>query len=402
MLTSLLLAFITPTSFAHNISQQPATVLTNLAQAKAVGGLILSKDESSDLAVTYLTQLQLNQLSKLNHLQGKCAGFETLTMEEINQPGQTIEKLKKSDLKIKNGGLFRKTSLTWNESYQNLANQADADLLKQTVTWISSYPNRYNRSDSPNVHVEDLKVKLQEWLKEAPWKFQIELIQHQSTRQKTLRLSIPGKTNPQEVIVLGAHFDSINQSFFGNSELAPGADDNASGSANLIEALKILKKAEQPQRTLEFYWYAGEESGLLGSAEIAKEAKAKKKNVIAVLQLDMTLFPGSGEQVIGLVNDYTSPWLREMMTSINEIYVKARFIDDMCGYACSDHASWHRQGFHAVTPFEATTETMNRNLHTERDIIDMKSSFQHSNSFTKLAVLFALILGNTDVSAPTF
>ncbi len=387
---------------AHQVSEKPETVLTNLDQATAVGGVILSKDKSLNLAVTYLTQMQLNQLSKLNHSLGKCAGFETLAADEINLPGIIIEKLRITNTKISKIGLSRKSVIEFNEHYQKIANLADPVQLQKTVAWISSYPHRYNKAPSPNQHVMDLQTKLREWLVGANWKYQVDLITHQSTNQKTVRLTIPGKTNPNEIIVLGGHYDSINQSFFGNKEIAPGADDNASGSANLVEALKALKAAEQPMRTLEFYWYAGEESGLLGSAEIAKEAKANNKNVIAVLQLDMTLFPGSGEQVVGLVTDYTSPWLRDILTSINDTYVKARLVDDECGYGCSDHASWHRQGYHAVTPFEAVTSTMNRSIHSEKDVIDSRSSFQHSNSFTKYAVLFALVLGNSDLRPPVY
>ncbi len=402
MLTFFILGLFSFPIEAHDVATQPETVITSLAKARAVGGVILSKDESTDLAVSYLTKLQLNQLSILNHAQGKCAGFETLSKEEINQPGRLIENLKIANLKINQLGVLKLQALERNETYQKLIDQADPVSLKEDIAWISSYASRYNKSDSPNQHVDDLKIKLQSWLKDAKWSYQIDLINHESTKQKTLRLTIPGKLRPTEVIVLGAHFDSINHTFFGNSNKAPGADDNASGSANLIAALKILKNVETPERTLEFYWYAGEESGLLGSAEIAKEAKAKNKNVIAVLQLDMTLFPGSGEQVIGLINDYTSPWLREVLTSINDTYVKARLIEDACGYGCSDHASWHRQGYHAVIPFEANTETMNKNLHTENDLIDNQSSFQHSNSFTKYALLFGLVLGNSNLRPPTF
>ncbi len=398
----IVLVLTSAVTHAHQVSEKSETVLTNLDQARAVGGIILSKDKALNLAVTFLSQLQLNQLSQLNHSLGKCAGFETLSPAEINQPGILLEKLKVVDTTIKKIGLAKKSVIEWNESFQQFAEQADPAQLQQTVAWISSYPNRYNKAPSPNQHVVDLQTKLSDWLSDAKWKYQIDLIVHQSTNQKTLRLTIPGSKRPQEVIVLGGHYDSINQSYFGNKDKAPGADDNASGSANLIEALRILKMAPQPERTVEFYWYAGEESGLLGSAEIAKEAKAKGKDVIAVLQLDMTLFPGSGEQVVGLVTDFTSPWLRDILTSINNTYVKARLVDDECGYGCSDHASWHRQGYHAVTPFEAVTSTMNRNIHTEKDVIDSKSSFRHSNSFTKYAVLFALVLGNSDLRPPVF
>ncbi|MBC7464578.1 MAG: M20/M25/M40 family metallo-hydrolase [Bdellovibrio sp.] len=385
---------------AHVVSDKPVTVITSLDSAKAVGGVILSKDDSSNTAVTYLNQLQLSQLSSLNHLQGKCAGFETLSDDEVMQPGLLLQNLKVTDTKFKSLGLIRPTVLTWNEEYQKLADKADPVQLKETISWISSYPTRYNKAPSPNQHVDELKTKLESWLRDARWPYQIEIINHKSTKQNTLRLTITGKTKPTEVIVLGGHLDSINTGY-SNTDKAPGADDNASGSANLIEAVKILKNANQPNRTLEFYWYAGEESGLLGSAEIAKEAKAKNKNVIAVMQLDMTLFPGSGEQVIGLVTDFTSPWLRELLTAMNNTYTKARFVPDECGYACSDHASWHRQGYHAVTPFEAITQTMNGNIHSAKDVIDSKSSFQHSNTFTQLAIVFALVLGNSDIKPPS-
>ncbi len=390
-------------SFAHNAGingvNSSQTVLTNLDQALAVGGMILSQDKANNLAVTFLDSAKLDQLSRLNHMQGRCAGFEVLDAAESKAPALILKSLVTMQNQVQSKSPLAWTQIAWNENYQKLADLADPTGLKDTVTWISSYASRNEKLSEPNQHVVELKSRLESWLTNAKWPFQIELISHNSTKQNSLRLTIPGKLRPTEVVVLGAHFDSVNHSIFGSNS-APGADDNASGSGNLIEALKILKNAEQPERTLEFYWYAGEESGLLGSAEIAKAARAQTKNVVAVLQLDMTLFPGSGDQVIGLINDYTSPWLRGVFTSINDNYVKAQLIDDQCGYGCSDHASWHRQNYHAVIPFEATLQTMNHNLHTDQDLIDSKSSFKHSNSFTKYAVLFALILGNSDLHAP--
>lgn len=399
--TMLSLLFFSSLTFAHTGQPSHAvTVLTNLDQARALKAPILSSDSRNNLAVTYLNPDQLEKLSLLNHLQGRCGGFEVLSAEEANQPALVVQNLLNFQNRMTSLFTLQSTDLEWNDSYQKLADQADPQSLRQTIQWISSYPSRNEGLSKPNEHVIELKKRLEKWLADARWPYQIEMVDHQSTSQKSLRLRIPGRTEPEKIVVLGAHFDSVNQSFFGGSNKAPGADDNASGSSNLIEALKILKSTEQPNRTLEFYWYAGEESGLLGSSEIAKSAKAENRQVVGVLQLDMTLFPGSGEQVIGLISDYTSPWLRELLTKINNLYVKAKFVDDRCGYACSDHASWHRQNFHAVVPFEATTQTMNRNIHSDRDVINSKSSFEHSNSFTKYAVLFAMVLGNSDLLPP--
>ncbi len=400
--TMSVLLFSTLASAHQPLSQGPVSVLTNLDQAKAVGGHILSVDSVNNLAVSQLNPEQLDKLSMLNHFQGRCGGFEVLTAEEVAKPAQVLQNLMNVQLKMAPAALVQAPALQWQESYQRLADMADPNTLRQTVQWISSFPSRNDKLTNPNQHVLDLKSKLETWLSDAPWPYQIDFVAHKSTRQQSVRLTIPGKKKPQEIVVLGGHFDSVVMSYLpgAGGGRAPGADDNASGSSNLIEAVKILKNSAQPERTLEFYWYAGEESGLLGSAEIAKDSRAQNRQVIAVLQLDMTLFPGSGQQVVGLINDFTSPWLRSLFTEINDTYVKATLVDDACGYGCSDHASWHRQNFHAVIPFEATSRTMNRAIHSENDIINSKSSFDHSNSFTKYAVLFALVLGNSDLRAP--
>jgi leucyl aminopeptidase len=161
-----------------------------------------------------------------------------------------------------------------------------------------------------------------------------------------------------------------------------------------------LERNQAPERTLEFFWYAGEESGLLGSAEIAEDYKNNGRDVVGVLQLDMTLFPGNGELVIGNVSDFTDAWLRDYFVRINDAYLHARLVDDKCGYGCSDHASWHRRGYATLLPFEATTQTMNPDIHTERDLITSRSSFSHSAVFARLAVIFALDLGNSTQRPP--
>lgn len=144
----------------------------------------------------------------------------------------------------------------------------------------------------------------------------------------------------------------------------------------------------------------GEESGLLGSAEIAQNYKQQQKSVIAVLQLDMTLHPGEGEFVIGNVTDFTSAWLRDYFEQMNNLYLKIKLVEDKCGYGCSDHASWYRNGYSTLLPFEATSATMNKKIHTSDDVINSQSNFKHSLVFAKLAILFGLDLANSDLAPP--
>ena len=147
-----------------------------------------------------------------------------------------------------------------------------------------------------------------------------------------------------------------------------------------------------PARTIEIYWYAGEEGGLLGSAEIAKDAKDKAKKVVGVLQLDMTLFAGSGEFTLGSMTDFTSQEMRDLLVQINRDYIGANIVEDKCGYGCSDHASWYRNGYPTLMPFEATVKGMNGNIHTARDTVSSTSNFRHSAMFTKIALAFLMSL----------
>ena len=286
-----------------------------------------------------------------------------------------------------------------NDEIPQLISKANPDLLKQQVQWISSYNSRYHRQSNPNNHVNDMVRKLQGLLSASGMRGSVETIAHNSTQQKTVRLRIEGSQRPDEIIVIGAHFDSIVG--WSGSGPAPGADDDASGSANILETARILlEQKKRPERTLEFFWYAGEEGGLLGSKEVAQTYSNQRKDVKAVLQLDMTLFAGNGAFTIGNIGDNTNPWLRDYLKQINDQFLNVSLIDDECGYGCSDHASWHAQGFPALTPFEATMSTMNRSIHTARDKIDSSSNFEHSNVFTKIALIFAWDLGNSNLAPP--
>ncbi|MCB0412511.1 MAG: aminopeptidase, partial [Bdellovibrionales bacterium] len=59
-------------------------------------------------------------------------------------------------------------------------------------------------------------------------------------------------------------------------------------------------------------------------------------------------------------------------------------------------ASWYRQGFDTVFPFESTANDRNRKIHTAKDVINDSSSFEHSLMFSKLALAFAMELSTKE------
>ncbi len=331
---------------------------------------------------------KLSQIHEFAHVIGKCGGFELV---ESSQPLQSLNQALQATQVSKD--LFNTLPLSLPEraDVRTIVDEFETAELRETVAWLSSYPSRYHKLTEPNVHVQELATKLNTLLESYRFTKKVEMVAHSRTPQKSVRVTLTGKTFPDQIVVLGGHLDSIVQF---SPRSAPGADDNASGSANVLQALKgFLSLGVQPERTIEFYWYAGEEGGLIGSSEIAAAYKAAGKDVVAAMQLDMSLFPADGEFVMGSINDYTSPWLRNFLGEINRIYIGARVKESACGYACSDHASWYRNGYPTLFPFEASGNNYNRSIHTTNDVISATSNFEHSLMFSKVAFVFVYEFG---------
>lgn len=89
---------------------------------------------------------------------------------------------------------------------------------------------------------------------------------------------LPGTTHPELVYVISSHFDSRAE--------GPGADDNSSGTSALLEAARVLAKRPQAA-TIIFASFTGEESGLLGSREFVRQAKASNMQLAGALNNDM-------------------------------------------------------------------------------------------------------------------
>jgi Zn-dependent M28 family amino/carboxypeptidase len=98
---------------------------------------------------------------------------------------------------------------------------------------------------------------------------------------KNLVYTQPGRTHPEEEVLLVAHFDDRSQSSWIN---APGADDNATGVAALLEAARLLR-AYTFDRTIRLVWFSGEEQNMRGSQ--AYVGQHKTADIKAVINLDM-------------------------------------------------------------------------------------------------------------------
>jgi leucyl aminopeptidase len=222
---------------------------------------------------------------------------------------------------------------------------------------------------------------------------------HAGYGQDSVILEIQGATTPGEIVVMGAHLDSI-QSGQGSASVAPGADDDASGVAVLTEVIRVLMaNGVTTDRTLKIMAYAAEEVGLRGSGDIAQDHLDNGDNVVAVMQFDMTGLFGSAED-IHLISDFTNADLNTFVGSLIDTYLPTLlWSTTACGYGCSDHASWHNRGFPATFPFEAQFADRNLLIHTTSDTLaTLGNTADHAAKFARLGVAFAV--ETTDTPPP--
>jgi leucyl aminopeptidase len=216
--------------------------------------------------------------------------------------------------------------------------------------------------------------------------------------QKSVIATIPGTTLASEVVVIGGHLDSV----VSGSNVAPGADDDASGIATISEVFRVMMDQNyQPLRTVKFMAYAAEEVGLLGSKQIVNQHKNAAINVVGVVQFDMTNYLGSTKD-IWLMQDFTNAAQNTFVGNLIDTYVGATWGTDSCGYGCSDHASWHNAGYPTSMPFESRMSQHNPTIHSTRDTLSVSgNTATHAHKFARLGVAFIAELAKGQLGAST-
>ncbi|MBZ5623135.1 MAG: M28 family peptidase [Acidobacteriia bacterium] len=153
---------------------------------------------------------------------------------------------------------------------------------------------------------------------------------------------LPGLTG--EYVVIGAHYDHLGLG--GQFSLAPsmtgtvhpGADDNASGSAGVLELARWFAKQPQQKRGILFLTFAGEELGLLGSSYYVAHPELPLEKAVAMINMDMIGRVRDGKVYIGGVA--TGSNFRPMLDRITLKYPLKIDYSDMGEAGGSDHTSF--------------------------------------------------------------
>jgi bacterial leucyl aminopeptidase len=161
----------------------------------------------------------------------------------------------------------------------------------------------------------------------------------------------PAHAPSSATILLGGHLDSTSQQA---STLAPGADDDASGTAVALHVFSILAASGWISTTskypIEVHAYAGEEGGLLGSDALAASYSKANREIRGMLNLEMVGWQPetTGSSTITVLTDPQLSMSDHARAVVKQYVPTATLRSTHCGYGCSDHYSWSDLGYPVV------------------------------------------------------
>lgn len=230
------------------------------------------------------------------------------------------------------------------------------------------------------------------------------------TEVANLEVEVAGAVRPEEIVLVGAHYDTVIGS--------PGADDNASGVAALLEVARFLQGMKL-QRTLRLVAFVNEEAPFftteeMGSRRYAAETAAAGEDVVAMFSLESLGYyrdePGSQRYPVGLglfypdranflgfVANFSS---RRLVHRAIEVFRRhAAFPSEgivapegLTGVSWSDHSSFWRQGYPAIM-VTGTAFFRNPHYHTAEDVPERLDYDRMARAVAGLAAVFAAEAG---------
>ena len=194
---------------------------------------------------------------------------------------------------------------------------------------------------------------------------------HSGTRRNVIG-TLPGVVEPEKVVYITGHFDSISED---PENHAPGADDNGSGTAAFLEAARVLSQYAF-HYTLKFVGFNSEEQGLIGSENYVADIAAQGEDVVACFNYDMIAYAGNDPAPPDLIiytNSSSLPLaelLRDACLEYVPTEVEPVIVEQAIG--ASDHASFWDYGYLALLGIEeeAWGGDFNPWYHTSDDRIE--------------------------------
>lgn len=303
--------------------------------------------------------------------------------------------------------------------------QVDVKRLRATVEKLASWHDRNTNNPTLTEAAEWIASEYRKipGLEVEIWKYPIKKGPRVREDKDVVEViaTLPGVTDRK--IVIGGHFDTINMTSrdleTSLASVAPGADDDASGTSMAMEVARIMAQ-QKWNHTIVFVAFSGEEQGLLGSTALAKRARDEKWQVDAVLSSDIIgssknlsgqsdphhvrvfseeLAPGARNAQGELIPRHNSRELARFIEfatrdKVDNFNVKLVFRNDRFGRG-GDHTPFNHEGFNAVRFTEPHEEYTHQ--HTPNDLVEFMD-FNFLANVTRINLLAAMELASAQDS----
>lgn len=249
-------------------------------------------------------------------------------------------------------------------SIQNLVNQVSRASLKADLTQLVSYPTRFSTS----THYANAATWAQGRLAAMNYSTQLQSITvNGSTSQNVIADKLGSGMGERDIVLVTAHLDSINHKD-GPFAISPGADDNGSGSAGLLQMASVLQNHSN-QHDLRFVLFGGEEQGLFGSKQfVANLSASERQRIRAVVNMDMIGCLNSPSPSVLLEGAPISQNVIDGLQAAATTYTQFDVQTSLDPYD-SDHVPFIQNGIPAVLTIEGA-DGANDNIHSSSDTIN--------------------------------
>lgn len=160
---------------------------------------------------------------------------------------------------------------------------------------------------------------------------------------------LPGTTRPDEWVIVGGHYDSISQN---PSSAAPGAEDNASGCAGVLELARVIAPMA-PETTMIFMCYSGEEQGLFGSRDHAGQLVTDGDTSKVQLMLNMDMIGYTGDAELDVLLETEPPYAGDLDPFVDAAtaFTTLQTVTSLFAFG-SDHVPYLDRGMPAILTIE--------------------------------------------------
>ena len=273
-----------------------------------------------------------------------------------------------------------------NPLIRSLMDSVSLDSINANIEHLSGYHTR--RYDSRFIY------DVQDWLVSRYKTFGVDTVMlhdfevpyfEQGTADNIIAVKWGTKT-PQEYVICGAHYDSWNADGYDPDTIrSPGADDNASGVAGILETARLLSPYTF-DRTVIFANWCAEEIGLVGSAAYAHDMAEQRMDIVAYFNLDMTGYLAEGSDIhVNLMYTSQDSLLGDYVKNLSRVYFpEMRIWQDWLPWGDSDYSSFNRNGYPAIHPFE-DVHNSSPFIHSRQDVLGLSvNSLEQCKRFTEL------------------